>query len=319
MTRGSRFRVIVDQIIEETSKVKRFILIPANEQPLPAFGGGAHITTYLPCGDTELERHYSLVGDPRDRSSYQIAVRLHETSRGGSLFWHQVIQKGQQIEISYPKNHFPLGFRAKHHVFYAAGIGITPFLSMMADLQAKGESFELHYAARSDAECAFYRMIREQYPTQSRFYFSKNGERLSPDLLLTHRIGTHMYVCGPEQMIAQFTETARSYGYPPNSIHFERFTPQIPKQRHPFQVTLQKDGRTLEVPADQSVLDVLQKAGIKVRSSCRVGACGTCEIPVISGEIDHFDTFLTESERESNRTMLCCVSRARSSRLVLDL
>lgn len=319
MTRGARIRVRVDQIIEETSYVKRFILSPVDNQILPAFSGGAHITTYIPHGKTEIERHYSLIGAPQERTTYQIAVRLSDTSKGGSHYWHRNVHEGQMLEISYPKNHFPLGFSAKHHAFYAAGIGITPFLSMMADLQEKGKSFELHYAARSQAECAFFQMIQERYPSHSHFYFSQNEQRMTPSLLLTHRIGTHMYVCGPEQMIVQFTEAAADYGYPAHSIHFERFTPQNSKHAHPFQVILEKSGKELEVSADETLLDVLQSAGIQVPYSCRVGVCGTCEVSVHSGEIDHFDSLLNDSERCSNRTMLICVSRARTPQIVIDL
>lgn len=319
MTPGARLRVKVEQIFKETDLVKRFILSPVNNQILPAFSGGAHINTYLPHRKNELVRQYSLIGNPNDRSSYQIAIRLSETSRGGSHYWHRNVREGQMMEISYPKNHFPLGFSAKHHVFYAAGIGITPFLSMMADLQEMGKSFELHYAAPSQAECAFYQMLLERYPSQSHFYFSKNDHRLTPSNLLTHRIGTHMYVCGPEKMITQFTEAAAGYGYPANSIHFERFTPQNSKHSHSFQVILEKSGYKLDVSTDETLLDALQRSGIHIPYSCRVGMCGTCEIPVASGEVDHFDTFLNESERRANRTMLCCVSRARTQQIVIDL
>jgi vanillate O-demethylase ferredoxin subunit len=40
---------------------------------------------------------------------------------------------------------------------------------------------------------------------------------------------------------------------------------------------------------------------------------------VIAGEPEHRDALLSEEERAASKTMMICVSRAKSSRLVLDL
>jgi ferredoxin len=52
---------------------------------------------------------------------------------------------------------------------------------------------------------------------------------------------------------------------------------------------------------------------------CVDGLCGTCETRVLDGEPDHRDALLNADERASGDTMLICVSRARTPRLVLDL
>jgi ferredoxin-NADP reductase len=152
-----KINVYVGKIVQETKTVKRFHLYPADRELLPAFTGGSHIATFIKNGNQMIERNYSLVSHPTDRTQYVIAIRKDDHSRGGSVYWHDEIKVGDHIEISWPKNHFPLAFKtAKHHVFYAAGIGITPFLTMMEDLTDQGKSFELHYAARTKEECAFY-------------------------------------------------------------------------------------------------------------------------------------------------------------------
>jgi ferredoxin len=66
-------------------------------------------------------------------------------------------------------------------------------------------------------------------------------------------------------------------------------------------------------------LDALDDAGVPVPSSCREGTCGTCETTVLEGEVEHRDSILTDEERTSGNTMMVCVSRARSARLVLDV
>ncbi|MFY0545529.1 PDR/VanB family oxidoreductase [Brevibacillus sp. H7] len=312
-----KLNVRVTDIWEETLSVKRFCLSPANGEQLPPFSGGAHITTYLKSDNSVLERHYSLISNPRDRSHYQIAVRLQDNSRGGSAFWHQRVQVGHMLQISYPKNHFSLSTRAKHHVLCAAGIGITPFLSMMQDLE--GKSFELHMAAPSRDECPFYEHILRQYPSQANFYFSREGQRLTPEFLSEQRMGTHVYVCGPDAMVKQFTAAARSYGYPAGNIHFERFAPPVIQESKPFVAQLNQSNRSITVSENESLLDVLLREGVKVPYSCRVGRCGTCQLEVLEGEVAHYDLLLSDAEKESQRLILPCVSRARSERIVLSI
>jgi ferredoxin-NADP reductase len=312
-------QVVVAQIIQETPSVKRFVLIPPDGQGLPPFAAGAHITTYLHTEGGVLERHYSLVSDPEDRTQYQIAVRLHPDSRGGSAFWHTRVRPGDTLTISYPKNHFPLSFRARHHVLYAAGIGITPFLSMMADLSRKHASFELHMAARSREECPFYDFLVENYTAQCRFYFSEEGHRLSPVGMANHPIGTHVYICGPDAMVQQFRTAALGYGYPPSSIHWELFTPPVLSEPKPFRVKLEKSGMVIDVPESDTLLEALLKAGVKVPYSCRVGRCGTCRLQVLAGQVEHHDQLLSEAEQNEHKIIVSCVSRARSPELTLSL
>lgn len=312
--------VYVHSIIDETPLVKRFTLISLNGYELPSFSGGSHITTYIEGNNGLIERNYSLSHHPEQTNTYQIAIRLSETSEGGSSFWHHHVKSGDLLKVSYPKNHFPLSFKAKHHVFYAAGIGITPFLSMMAELVDKNANFELHYASKTVEFCAFYRFIKETYPNQSHFYFSKeeDSKRISEDSLFTHPIGTHVYFCGPESFINKMKGAALGIGYPNSSIHFERFTPPRPKKQTPFQVKL-KNGFTIEVSKEKSLLEALLDAGLSTPYSCRVGMCGTCELKVLDGGIDHYDSYLSEEQRISQNRILTCVSRASSHELVIDL
>ncbi|WP_108671740.1 PDR/VanB family oxidoreductase [Peribacillus acanthi] len=308
--------VKVHSVFKENQFVKRFTLVPVNRTNLPSFSGGAHITTYM----NRLQRSYSLTSHPKQTSSYQIAIRLSDDSKGGSIYWHNHVKAGDTLAISYPKNHFPLSFQAKHHVFYAAGIGITPYLSMMSELKERGGSFELHYASKTRELCAFYHFLNKEYPGQCYYYFSQEeaSKRLTVTSLLQHPIGTHVYFCGPESFITKFSESARNIGYPCSSIHVERFSPVRPLHPKPFQVQLY-NGTIVEVDQDKTLLEALIEAGINAPYSCRVGCCGTCELKVVEGEIDHYDSFYDEEERNCQNRILTCVSRAKSNRLVVDI
>lgn len=317
-------KVCVGEIVQETKSVKRFFLYPTDRHLLPPFTGGSHIATYVKNGDKMIERNYSLVSHPTDRTGYAIAIRKDDQSRGGSAYWHDKVKVGDRLEISWPKNHFPLAFKAaKHHVFYAAGIGITPFMTMTEDLTTEGKSFELHYAARTKEECAFYDYLNEKYPGKCHFYFSRteNPYKMTPATMSGHRIGTHVYFCGPALMVNEFRDAAKMYGYPDNSIHFELFAATDEGPRYPFTVKLANSRKNVEVSKEETLLEALIKAGVEAPYSCRIGGCGSCEIGVIDGEVDHRDHYYLDEERSKKRTILTCCSRAKGAEkeLILDL
>ncbi len=310
--------MVVEKIEQVTESVKRFYLYPADQKLLPAFTGGAHITTYVDAGDGIIERDYSLVSNPTDRTHYSISINRDANSRGGSVYWHHNVKVGDIVKTSLPKNHFTLGFHAKHHVFYAAGIGITPFLTMMADLEAQGKTFELHYAVRTKEQCAFYDYLNENYPGKCTFYFSRSEQpvRMTPETMKDHRIGSHVYFCGPVSMVAEYKEAALSYGYPEKSIHFELFANDT-GPKNPFVVEV--DNQLIQVSEEQTLLEALLAAGIEAPYSCKAGGCGQCEVDVVSGEVDHRDIFFSDTERAERNSILTCCSRAKEEKLVLKI
>ena len=86
-----------------------------------------------------------------------------------------------------------------------------------------------------------------------------------------------------------------------------------------FEVHLAQRNITLTVQPDQSILKVLQDAGVDVPYSCSEGICGTCLTKVKEGEPDHWDMYLTPEEQEKGDCIMVCISRSKSPRLVLDL
>jgi ferredoxin-NADP reductase len=307
--KGEKIRVYIKSIQVETPKVKSFTLAAYDEAPLPAFSGGAHIQTFLQ--QPSLVRHYSLISSPYETEVYKIAVALAEDSKGGSLFWHENAREGDTLEISFPRNHFPLSYRARHHVFYAAGIGITPFLSMIADLKRKGKSFELHYATKNKDLCAFYSFLKQHYSRETRFYFSEQGERLKGEGLYDHLIGTHVYFCGPDSFISSQLQMCENIGYSASSIHSEQFSAPLIRASSSFIAEL-SNGMSISVPADKSLLDSLLGLGIEVPYSCRVGRCGSCELRVLEGEIVHYDSFLSDAQKNAQDVIVSCVSRSKN-------
>jgi len=86
-----------------------------------------------------------------------------------------------------------------------------------------------------------------------------------------------------------------------------------------FEIRLARSGQVLQVPPEQSVLEVLRAHGVPVPMSCQQGVCGTCLTTVLDGEPDHWDLYLTPEEQATNTRFLPCCSRSKSPVLVLDL
>ncbi len=313
--------VKVDRIINETANIKRFRFVPTVDEKLPAFTGGAHIKTKVVCEGQILEREYSLISDPRNRQYYEIAINKDPKSRGGSQHWHEAMKEGDELEISFPRNYFVLNSHARHHVFYASGIGITPFLSMLQDIQFN-QTVELHYAARTPEDCAFYEEIKEKYGDITTFHFSKTEQpnRMMPDLMKWHRIGTHVYFCGPAGMVEEFRDAAFTYGYPANSVHFELFSNGMDNTNlSPFDVSLADSDKKIHVSAEETLLDALLREGINAPFACKIGGCGSCELEVVDGEVEHRDRFLSEENKRERKSILACCSRAKTDSLTIKL
>ncbi|HVX54575.1 PDR/VanB family oxidoreductase [Nocardioides sp.] len=280
---------------------------------LPAWAPGAHIDLVL---GEDLVRQYSLCGDPADRSQYQVAVLLEPESRGGSVAVHR-LKTGDRITVRGPRNHFSLK-PSTRYIFIAGGIGITPILPMIAEAEARGADWTLHYGGRSATSMAFTDLLAKY---GDRVHLVPQDEQGLLDLtaiLGTPAGGTLVYCCGPEPLLNAVERGCERW--PVNSLHLERFTAlDIDTSGDTaFELVLERSGKTLTVEADQTVLEVMRGAGIPVLSSCQEGTCGTCEQMVLEGEVDHRDSVLDDEEKAANDCMMVCVSRCKGPRLVLD-
>jgi len=288
---------------------------PSGEM-LPAWTPGAHVDLLL---EASLTRQYSLCGDPADRRRWRIGVLRDPHSRGGSAYVHEQLEVGSTVRVRGPRNHFPLN-RPKRYKFVAGGIGITPLLPMMAEATATAADWSLLYGGRRRESMAFLDEL-SGYGDRVQVHPQDELGLLDLEALLgTPAPDTFVYCCGPEGLLAAVEEKCR--GWSPESLHVERFAakPQDASTSadSAFELVLQRSGITLEVPADKSVIEVIEDAGVSVLASCYEGICGTCETDVIDGIPDHRDSVLTDSERAANDVMMICVSRCRGPRLTLD-
>lgn len=311
--RMTDFRVRVQTRRDEAEGVFGLELAAADGTPLPVWSPGAHIDIGVgPYG----VRQYSLCGDPADARRWRVAILREPAGRGGSEHLFRTALPGSELRVSVPRNNFELVGRSSY-VFVAGGIGITPLLPMVAAAAAAGAQWTLYYGARSRAHLAFTAELAHHGGRAVLVPQDEDG-LLPIERIIGEAGAAAVYCCGPEPLLTAVENAGLASGV---SVHLERFAPKVVahEENQPFEVQLAQSGNSFRVGAEQSIADVLEAAGVPIVTSCREGTCGSCETPVLSGDLEHRDSVLTEAERERGDTMMLCVSRACSEVLVLDL
>jgi len=312
MPHGSeRLRMVVARRMPLADGVVGLRLVPEDDGPLPVWTPGAHLSLHLACG---LERQYSLCGDPADRRAFDIAVRLVEHSEGGSRFIHESLLVGEVVEVAAPRNHFELQ-PATDYLFIAGGIGITPLISMIAALPAS-RRWSLVYIGHTRRSMPFADGLEARYPGLVTVHARDEQGGRYPAAAEASVSTAQVYCCGPAPLMDELAAAV-----PQERLHLERF---VAADRaagvvgQPVQVEMPGVG-SLRVPADRSILDVLEDAGAPVTGSCRTGVCGTCELRVTGGTPLHLDSVANDAEKDAAGVMYPCVSRALTAQLSLDV
>jgi len=291
----------------------------ATAQPLPKVEAGAHIDVHLPNG---MIRQYSLCQDPAKQGVFRLGILKEPASRGGSVSAFDDIQNGMQIQVSEPRNLFPL-VQAKHTVLIGGGIGITPLITMAYELLHQGASFELHYCGSSPERCAFVNEIRNgELAAFTRFHFKSEGashREFFQSAIKDLDRQSHIYTCGPSGFMDWVINLAQIQNFPEQQIHKEYFQVDTDTSGEVFEVMAQRSGKIVLVNAEETILQALAREGVEIEMSCEQGVCGTCMCDVIEGEPDHRDVYFTDEEKASNEQILVCCSRSKSARLVLDI
>lgn len=290
---------------EESDGVVSLTLVSPDRRPLPAWHPGAHIDVHV----GGHVRQYSLCSPGANQASWRIGVLKEANGRGGSLAIHNTVQAGSTLTVSQPRNNFVLQ-PSLNYLFIAGGIGITPILAMLEHAEREGANWSLVYGGRSRTTMAFLEELGD-FGDRVRFIPEDTDGRVDfGSVLKDVRPDTLIYCCGPEPLLNAVEGASKHW--PAGSLHVERFVAKEIDSSSDvaFEVEFVDSGVTLTIPADKSILEVAQAAGLPALSSCSEGTCGTCETPVISGTPDHRDSILTDDEKASCDSMFICVSRS---------
>lgn len=318
-------QVRVRQITNLAKDINALELVHPDGSELPPFEAGAHIDIYLPDG---FIRQYSLCNDPSECNRYQIAVLHERNGRGGSKRVHEQVKAGDTLEISSPKNHFPLDESADKYLLIAGGIGITPIKAMAERLKAVGADFTIYYCAERPERAAFHDVLSsEAFCDHIIFHYDENDPEKRLDLkgiLSEYSPGTHLYFCGPGGLINAVNKNAEHW--PEGTVHYELFSAptatsssdEASVEAGDFRVQINSTGEIIEVSSDKTIVETLRAAGVECQTSCEAGICSTCQTRVLSGDVDHQDFILSDEEKQ-DQMLICCSRGKPGSTLVLDL
>lgn len=296
--------------------ILKLTLVDPEGRDLPAWTPGAHIDLVI----GGFVRKYSLCGNPDDRRCLEVAIRREDGGRGGSAHIHKHVAAGTLLPIRGPKNQFRLDEAALRVVLVAGGIGITPIIAMADRLKALGRDYAVHFAGRGRQTMAFLDRLGRDHAARLHLYPADAGMRLDLTMLVAQTpVDVPIYACGPSRLLTELADLATGRN---GQLHFEHFASATrigAPDDVAFEARLEQSGRSLVVGATETLLEALRREGVDVPSDCGEGLCGTCEVAVLHGEVDHRDTVLSTAERRANARMMTCCSRARGASVSLAL
>jgi vanillate O-demethylase ferredoxin subunit len=269
-------------------------------------------------------RQYSLCNSSSERNRYVIGVWKDPNSRGGSKALHLDVNVGDTLQVGPPRNRFRVPPNTKQAILLARGIGVTPILSIADHLKSQNIPFDLHYVYALMSPEAFHGLIEaSNFAADTKFYYEarEQNQLINPaEILATPSEDTQVFICGADWWQDPIIKMAKEKGWPEERIHVERFTAKLAaaKLDKVFDVKIASTGAVFKIPGDKTVTAFLEEKGVKIPTSCEQGACGTCKVKVLEGEVDHRDKRLTP-EQKAEGLFLACVSRAKGGMLVLDL
>lgn len=313
----TRMPAIVTSIRQITPSIRLLEIVP--EGGVEPWEPGSHLHLDVMIGDKQDSRSYSLVGEP-DGRAYRIAVKRAPQSRGGSAYvWS--LKEGARVTIGPPNNLFPLSYNAAAYLLIAGGIGITPIVGMAQALARHGTNVRMIYTARSKDELAFAGELHAALGDRLSLYITGEGQRIDAARAIAD-LAPHaeLYICGPIGLVDDLRRAWDEAGRAPTSFRTETFGSSGHLAAQPFKLSVPRLGIDIVVPENMSMLDALEQAGVEVMSDCRRGECGLCVLDVVAADspLDHRDVFLSLHQKDANRKICACVSRAAGGTLLVD-
>ena len=297
--------------------IRMFEIMPEGDFVVPAPGSHLNVTVHID-GRADA-RSYSTVG-PCDDGAWRIAVKRLPESRGGSAYMF-TLKAGARMTVSTPGNHFPLATGRPQYLLIAGGIGITPIYSMVLALAKAGADYRVLYAVRRPEDLALADRLAAVAGDRLQTFVDGLGQSIdiAAEIDALSPQGA-LYLCGPIGLMEAVKRAWAAAGRPVAQLRFETFGASGRFATVPFTVEIPRLGKTIEVPANRSLLEALEGAGVAMIHDCRRGECGLCALPILEadGIVDHRDVFFSDEEKADNAKLCTCVSRLAGGTLTLD-
>lgn len=316
MVERSGYPAVIAEVEVLTPTLRKFV-IAAQGTRFPAVSAGSHVVLGFGDASRRYKNAYSVVSATPDGRELSVIVRRAPQSRGGSAFLHDQAQDGTPVTVLSSANLFPVVKTARRHLMLSAGVGITPFLAHARALEAEGADYTLHHFCRPEEKPAFEALLATLPPGRIFIHDRPPEDAGMRERMAAEGIATHLYFCGPEGFMGWVKQAADALGFVAAKVHSEHFF--VPEGGRPFTAVLARSGERIEVAGDETLLEALERSGVDAPCMCRGGACGACALEVLDGVPEHRDHVLSEQEKAEGRTILTCVSRARTDTLTLNL
>ncbi|MGH3760397.1 1,2-phenylacetyl-CoA epoxidase subunit PaaE [Actinophytocola sp.] len=339
----------VDRLCEDAVAVT--FAVPHELRKEFAFKPGQYLTLRQDVAGVEERRSYSICAPPS--APPRIGVRRV----AGGLFSTRLVDRlrpGDVLDVLPPLGRFTpdLAKRGQHHVFVAAGSGVTPVLSIMSavlESDEDGRATLLYGNRRTDTVMFGDELadLKDRYPARLQLVhvlsreprdvalFSGRLDGVKLSALLDSLVPTsdvdHWWLCGPFGMLTDADEVLAAHGVPRERVHRELFyvdEPPPPLNRPDesavdgpaAEVTVHLDGRetTLKLPADTPILDAAQRVRADLPFACKGGVCGTCRARVTAGRVEMRRNYALERHELDAGFVLTCQALPRSERITVD-
>lgn len=338
----------IAKVVRETES-SIVVELAVKKEHFPAFRAGQYLTLRAKINGKKVQRAYSLCTAPHE-NTWRVAIKKVE-SGAFSQFAYDHFKAGDEIEVMGPHGQFVADTSSeaqKNYVFFAAGSGITPIISLISDiLYTEPKSrLTLFYVNKTSGDTLFRKALdhlkKQYYPALDIYYFysqeGSNGDLftgridrakckrlLTLPLIDTQDIDAY-YLCGPQAMIMDIQEVLMEDGVQKDQIHFELFTVTTEPKTEPeetsepsdandqpqisqVKVTLMGEDHEFEAVHDnRSILEHAINQGIDVPYSCQGGVCSTCRAKLIEGEVDMQINFALVDSEVEEGYRLTCQS-----------
>ena len=343
----------VDKATEDCTVVS--FEVPEQFQKNFQFLPGQHLTLKKMIGKEDVRRSYSLCSSPLE-NQWKVAVKQIPDGLFSTYINHE-LQAGDKIEVMPPSGLFgvkPDEKAKKHYVFFAAGSGITPILSMIkthlaTESNSKCQLFYLNKNAKSIIFKEEIEQIRNKYFGRFEiFYFLTREQRdielfngrFTPEkikqlseTILNIENTDECFICGPEQMIFMIHDELVKYGLPKEHIHYELFVSGLSeadkqrvekarqKRKGNTEITILDGGKEFHFDMskdDDNILDAALVAGADLPFACKGGVCSTCKCKLIEGEVEMKVNYALEKSEVAQNYVLSCQSIPTTKKVIVD-
>lgn len=327
-------KVNIQEVKQETANAVSVLFdIPEQLKQDFNFVAGQYITLQTRINGEEVRRAYSICSTPK---SGEIRVAIKAVENGTfSKYATSDLMAGDEIEISSPEGRFELQPEAnKNYIAFAAGSGITPILSMVKSVleNEPTSKFTLVYGNKTEADTIFYdelNSLKEEYGTQFKLHYIfsreevKNQLRGRIDKSVTNYFVKNMYkettfdaayLCGPEEMINEVTNTLKSNYFTKENIHFELFTVSVDEEAvaevqdgtTKITILLDDEVTTFNMQQTDDILAATLRNDLDPPYSCQGGVCSSCLAKVTEGKaVMVKNSILTDGEVEEGFILTC--------------